>query len=206
MKKYEYQKRIIVELDDKRRLSFSRERYGNLLDLTINQSIESGGKLFNPYRLLEEEAVELLYWDGNKEVSILVDKRDLERVKSKYWTLNHNGYVHSRSGGEKTYLHWYVIGERPSKGMVVDHINNNPLDNRKANLRLVSIRENNTNQINQEFKGVTRTQKGDGWRARWSLCGKDFSKSFYGEDSFELAKSYRLKMMKESGYLRTCND
>jgi len=45
----------------------------------------------------------------------------------------------------KLYLHHAVIG-KPPKGYVVDHINRNPLDNRRENLRFVTVAENAWNQ------------------------------------------------------------
>ena len=56
-----------------------------------------------------------------------------------------NGYVAFKSGNLRDkYLH-RVIMNCP-EGMVVDHKNHNPLDNRKENLRICSYRENGLNR------------------------------------------------------------
>lgn len=206
MIRYDYKTRVIVQFDNGvGRASFSRKRYGDLLDKIVEQSMSLNEKIFNPYEI-DGEIIKLLYWNGSEIVSIIIDKEDLEKVKNNYWTVNHNGYAHSRTNGEKTYLHWVITGTKTSGETVIDHINNNPLDNRKSNLRVTDYRGNNTNLKDQELKGVNKTSDGRGWRARWSVNGQDFQKGFYGEGAFEKAKEHRLKMMKETNYLRTCND
>jgi hypothetical protein len=51
-----------------------------------------------------------------------------------------------------------IIG-RPEKGMVVDHINGDPMDNRRDNLRICTVQQNNWNRKRRpngssSFKGV----------------------------------------------------
>lgn len=78
----------------------------------------------------------------------LVDADDFERLSAKKWMANVSGYQvracrqHRREGIVKQiYLHHEVLGVDPAQikleGKEVDHINGNPLDNRKANLRIV---------------------------------------------------------------------
>lgn len=44
-------------------------------------------------------------------------------------------------------LHWLVLGiEKLPRGMVIDHINGDPLDNRRANLRIVTHAESALNR------------------------------------------------------------
>ncbi len=70
-------------------------------------------------------------------------------------------------------MHRFIL-DAP-KGMQVDHINGDGLDNRRANLRLVDGHQNQMNQHaaygRSHFKGVSAAYKG-GWRAEIRLDGK----------------------------------
>ena len=94
---------------------------------------------------------------------------------------------------------------------VIDHINRDPLDNRKINLRIVSRSINSTNakertESKSGIRGVYRREARPGiakasWVCEWS-DGKRHSKSFsiekYGEDeAFRLACDFRENKLKE---------
>ena len=79
----------------------------------------------------------------------------------------------SDTGKQKTqYIHWDVIG-RPEKGMVTDHIDGNPLNNQKDNLRICSVRENaqnyrhktNTRKYSSKYPGVHWHKENEKWMA-----------------------------------------
>lgn len=84
----------------------------------------------------------------------VIDKEDFEKVKLRSWYKLSSGYIASSmvvNGVKKQLLlHRYVLNrlDFPGKGATesVDHINRNPLDNRKENLRIVSQTEQNINQ------------------------------------------------------------
>jgi hypothetical protein len=74
----------------------------------------------------------------------IVDDDVYERLGAFSWHCTDHGYVARRStDNTHHYLHRDIMG--PEKGMVVDHINGDRLDNRRENLRIVSQRENTWN-------------------------------------------------------------
>lgn len=77
----------------------------------------------------------------------LVSDEDYERVSALKWyaAVTSRNYVYACRGqnGARLYLHRYLAGR---EGMVVDHINGDTLDNRRENLRAVSVGVNTVNQ------------------------------------------------------------
>lgn len=77
---------------------------------------------------------------GNKIGETIIDAEDVELIKPYSWSLSkgrHTQYCKSNQVGP---LHRLVMNA--PKGMVVDHINHNGLDNRKSNLRICTNQEN----------------------------------------------------------------
>jgi hypothetical protein len=88
-----------------------------------------------------------------------VDDEDFHRTEGRSWWRTPGGYAaterNKREG--RVLLHWLVMG-RPKIGEL-DHINGNGLDNRKANLRIVTRQQNAMNKGPNKnnttgFKGV----------------------------------------------------
>ena len=75
---------------------------------------------------------------------ILIDKEDVEKIKKYRWRMDKaTGYIYSDFISKKIYLHRFIMGIHQDKsGRVVDHINRNKKDNRRANLRIVTHAEN----------------------------------------------------------------
>lgn len=85
---------------------------------------------------------------------VLLDDEDYDKViKEKYslsvtWDKTIKGFYVAFTAKPKDsssrLLYRYLLN--PSKGLTVDHINRNPLDNRRCNLRICTQFENNQNQ------------------------------------------------------------
>lgn len=108
----------------------------------------------------------------------LIDNDDYERISAHHWYLSGDGYA-ARGTTDKSrkrhtvYMHREVL--LATGDLVVDHINHNRLDNRRENLRSVTLCENLHHrkgpQVNNThgFPGIERSR--DQWRARIQVAG-----------------------------------
>ena len=75
----------------------------------------------------------------------LVDAEDYDRLcEFKWYAVSSRGCKYAKTG-KNSRMHRMILNVKDSK-LVVDHINGNGLDNRKANLRVVSHAENIKNR------------------------------------------------------------
>jgi hypothetical protein len=96
---------------------------------------------------------------AGKEKQFMVSIKSLDRVLSHDWYLNKSGYPFSYTAIYHT-LHRFLFG-RQEKGMVIDHINRDKLDNRLNNLRVITSKENSYNRTKNsnsenKYKGVQK--------------------------------------------------
>lgn len=103
-----------------------------------------------------------------ESIEVLVDPED-EHWLSRYSWRVQDGYIRSattRNGRRLTlYLHRLILGA--AKGQIVDHINGVRSDNRRANLRFVTIRQNALNAApkatgkkGHAFRGLKKARNG----------------------------------------------
>lgn len=81
---------------------------------------------------------------NNSEITFTIDSEDFEKIKNYCWHCS-NERVYSTINKKRQLLHRFILG-LTDKSMVVDHINRNPLDNRKQNLRVCSQSDNSKNR------------------------------------------------------------
>lgn len=113
--------------------------------------------LHNEYVIMNNgEYAKIIIYSINKKEEVLIDVEDIEKCKKYIWCIKTLNYVRNKQVG---LLHRFIV-DCP-KDKVVDHINNNPLDNRKNNLRICTILQNNHNKKNKkEDVGVYQVANG----------------------------------------------
>lgn len=83
---------------------------------------------------------------GNFEV--LIDNEDYDKIKKHKWSINKQSknyyFVESRINYKAVKLHRFILNLTDPK-ITVDHIDRNPLNNQKCNLRICSHAENMRN-------------------------------------------------------------
>jgi hypothetical protein len=106
----------------------------------------------------------------------VVDDEDYNLVIGYCWHTNAKGYaVHSVWLSKSILMHRLIMNAPP--GLEVDHINGNPLDNQRSNLRLASAADNRHNMRKHRgvsrYKGVTWDKANRRWRARITCNGRN---------------------------------
>ena len=144
------------------------------------------------YEICEGYAKVYLY--GDKEY-FLCDLEDLEIAKNRSWNLNGKGYAQGWDRKHKKYDRFHKLVFPIRKGYVIDHINRNRLDNRKKNLREVTVVENSNNKVNQqhlEAPCVRHIKNRNGDRYIVSIHDKEYKTRHIGVfDTLEQAISAR---------------
>lgn len=99
-----------------------------------------------------------------KTISFLVSNVDYEWVVQRKWCLG-NGYININGKQKTILLHREIMkrmaGNEIPEGYIVDHIDRNPLNNQRNNLRLVTHRQNaqNKNKMKNNKSGFIGVSK-----------------------------------------------
>lgn len=146
----------------------------------------------------------------NKGHVAIVDDDWYEMLSPFKWYIHDGGYVVRPEYHKGTYSINYMhrlIADAP-KGLTVDHINGDPLDNRRENLRICSQQKNHCNKKPKEgcsskYKGVNWNKANGMWMAR---IGHNYKTHYLGyySDEVEAAKAYdaaAIKLHGEFAYL-----
>lgn len=124
----------------------------------------------------------------NDGMVALVDDEDFILANSYKWTARRHGRtfrvcrdnritINGEWISKNAKLHRFIL--KCKKGQLVDHIDGNPLNNQRSNLRICNHSQNVMNRNRQhnaasKFKGLTFRGNKNLWRARITLNGKRF--------------------------------
>jgi hypothetical protein len=141
---------------------------------------------------------------------VQLDDEDLEWASQYRWHITKAGYVQrngTMTNGEKhpaALLHRELMGLQPGDKLVIDHINRDPLDNRKANLRAVSQSENTQNsrphrdRVGSTERGVLYNAESGTWTAQHCKKGERWSVTVKTEA--EAIAAVRARRLAVNGY------
>lgn len=115
--------------------------------------------------------------------SVKLDDDDFEKYGHLVWYLSDTGYAVRRNNNQTFRLHRLIMN--CPEGKVVDHLNGDPLDCRKSNMRVCSQLENTRNR--HGVKGYTYDKSKGKYTVR-------YHNKFYGRYATEeeAKKAYRL--------------
>ena len=153
--------------------------------------------------------LEVCYID--KKEKCLVDIDDYENKIKPLGTkifMYENGYcyfcVQKKGLNKKIKLHRYLMGVVEKEDIIIDHINRNPLDNRKCNLRkgntvLNTYNKDYSSNSTSKVKGVSWNKAMQKWRGQVQVNGvRKYTNPFKSfESCVEVTEALRKEMYEE---------
>ena len=123
-----------------------------------------------------------------KKFEFIFDAEDAEELAGYSWYMNNKGYAigHRLIGHAgklpgidrcEPLVSMHRLIMKAPKGSIVDHVNNNPRDNRKINLRFATKSQNGANSKDRKrsyspYRGVAWMARDRKWIAQTSVLGK----------------------------------
>lgn len=146
----------------------------------------------------EDYAEIILYNNQSEEIArALIDLDDVDKVRDIKWSLDGYGYAIG-STPKRQKIHRLIMD--CTSNMEVDHINGNPLDNRKSNLRICNHQQNIMNigmykHNKSGHKGVSWFKTRNKWRAVITYDGKQIHLGYYDnlEEAVEARKQAEIE-------------
>ena len=131
----------------------------------------------------------------------LISNFDYESLSRFNWTTDKNGYVVSKVlTTNKDYnikMHRFILSAK--KGQIVDHIDGNPSNNSRINLRIVNKSMNGSNRHKPNPKtgliGISFLEKKGLYKTSHSINGKRYTKA---SKNLEVVVEFKMEMMKKT--------
>ena len=144
---------------------------------------------------------------GQIVAQAMVDESDYETVSQYRWSLHNRGYAITGGGNTKVLMHRLVLGLSNTRGSgrgsgasrpQCDHINQNKLDNRRKNLRVVTNQQNHQNRQTRQgktsnYRGVYLHKATGKWFARAKVGGKTYWGGYYDFELEAATAAYLLR-------------
>lgn len=133
--------------------------------------------------------------------AVVIDGCDGTLAQHRWWRMS--GYAaRHRPGGGTVLLHREILGLELGDPRQADHINGNRLDNRRANLRIVTPAQNGQNRravrgASSGFRGVSWNGRQKKWSAVVHLRGRVYFLGYHDNEMYaaRLCERFRRKHM-----------
>jgi len=159
--------------------------------------------------IIKGEIAEIILYNRNckEKARAIIDAEDVEKVEKYKWCLSHS-YVATYIKKRALKIQHVILGIKSNKAIRIDHVDRNPLNNRKENIRPCTHRQNIRNSGKRKnntsgYKGVWKN--GEKWCAEITVNGKKVYLGIFG-DKAEAARIYNeasLKYHKEFACLNS---
>lgn len=165
----------------------------------------------NRYEIRGDVTVIFLRRNDGSELETIIDTTDLPIADSypgtwyAHWAANKKSFYVMGNlrlpTGRRTsvQLHRWLL--QPANDRFVDHVNNNPLDNRRCNLREATAQQNgqNISPTRKRFRarGVYWSQAHAKWRANATVNGRRYHLGLFSslEEAARVASDFRRRFM-----------
>lgn len=146
----------------------------------------------------------ILLTDG---IYAYVDACDYAEISRYTWRLVGGGYAGRSEKGKTILMHRQIM--KPPKGMVVDHVRGNKLNNSRENLRVCTRRENAWNKAkhrrsSSRYKGVYYDKSRKRWFAAIYYDGRLHRLGWF-DDEVEAARAYDRAAVEQFGEFARLN-
>jgi len=139
----------------------------------------------------------------SRGVELIVDATDYEKVKEYSWCISKTGYPVARMKDGRVIKLTRFLLEPKNPKLVIDHINGNPFDNRRANLRICTNTQNSRNcklskNNTSGYVGVRMTESGK-WHAQIMVNRKEINLGRYEklEDAIKARREGEIRYFGE---------
>lgn len=161
----------------------------------------------NRYEFTEECVIGYTY---NTSKPFYIDYEDFDTIKPFCWLSDKAGYLITQKRHKQAKMHRMIM--QPPQNMVIDHIDGNPANNRRSNLRICTQQQN---MMNARFKsnkssniqGVSWDKARHKWVAQIALNKKHYHLGRYDtiEEAIKARKEAEIKLFGDFAPIRRNN-
>lgn len=138
-------------------------------------SISCGKCNINKWSIYESYCECSVSRKNGEKILFTIDLEDYEKIKKHQWYISKTGYAKTKIKNKDMSVHRLITN--CDSNLTVDHIDNDKLNNKKSNLRMCTMAQNNMNKKNLKqnisgYRGVHWHKTRKKWVAQISINNK----------------------------------